>query len=387
MKRALMGIWVVVFGLTLAAGTARADEKTVEAKVEGRLQNDWMWGRGDDGLDRAFGRVQDGNEFRRARLGVRGTLYERIGFRVEYDFAGGETQFKDAYMEINELGSLGTLRMGHTKEPFSLEEMTPDLFTAFMERALPNVFVPSRNTGFVAFNCAGNRRMTWAAGVFRDTNNAGDGRTDGGAMSVTGRVTFLPWYDEKGRRLLHLGASYSFRNPVDDSVKYESKPELRLAPRYASTGTIRDVSHVNLFGVESALVNGPWWVQGEYMVNALKREDGGDNPVFSGYYVMGGYFLTGESKPYRTSSGVFDRLKPKSPLKKRGGRGAWEAVFRFSSLDLNDAGITGGTLRDYTLGLNWYLNPNARIAFNYLHADRDDIGQADFFVTRFHIDF
>ena len=52
--------------------------------------------------------------------------------------------------------------------------------------------------------------------------------------------------------------------------------------------------------------------------------------------------------------------------------GAWELAGRYSVIDLNDRlgfkdGIAGGDQTVYTAGLNWYVNRNVRVMFNYLH--------------------
>jgi phosphate-selective porin OprO/OprP len=39
---------------------------------------------------------------------------------------------------------------------------------------------------------------------------------------------------------------------------------------------------------------------------------------------------------------------------------------RVSYLDLNDKAIQGGQVFDITAGLNWFLNPNAKVQFNYV---------------------
>lgn len=95
---------------------------------------------------------------------------------------------------------------------------------------------------------------------------------------------------------------------------------------------------------------------------------------FDGYYVFASYFLTGEHRAYRPADGFFDMVKPKSNFAVLGdkkGWGAWEVALRFSNLDLSDGYARGGEEDNVTLGLNWYLNPNTKVMFNYIHAGID----------------
>ena len=140
---------------------------------------------------------------------------------------------------------------------------------------------------------------------------------------------------------------------------------------------------MDLVGTEAALVAGPFSLQGEYMT-AMTNTDDGTDPMFSGFYAMASYFLTGENRTYK--GGLFGRVKPKKNFG-AGGPGAWELAARYSHLDIADEAVEGGELDDITLGVNWYLNPNTRFMFNYVHAGLDTVGQSDTFQTRAQVDF
>ena len=99
---------------------------------------------------------------------------------------------------------------------------------------------------------------------------------------------------------------------------------------------------------------------------------------YQGGYVTAGYFLTGENRQYNRSNGAWDRqLVNEYAFLVDGdqgmmfGRGAWQVLGRYSYLDLEDKGINGGIINEGTVGLNWFLNPNAKIQFNYDLAYRD----------------
>jgi phosphate-selective porin OprO/OprP len=363
----------------------QTNDAAFELKIGGRINSDWaVLMSGDDDLEAAVGGLEEGAEFRRARLYLEGVLYDRVEFKAQYDFAGGDPAFKDVYLGLIDLPVVGGLRVGQFKEPFSLEEVTSSNYITFMERALLNALVPSRSTGFMTHHHAFDQRLAWAAGVFRDPDDFGDQSGDG-EWSFTGRLTGLPWYQDEGRSLLHLGGGYSYRKLNDETIRFSARPEVHLAPRFVDTGSFA-ADTANLWGGEAALVHGPFSLQGEYVhsaVDATMRA----NPDFDGYYVQASYFLTGEHRPYKTGEGVFDKVKPKRPFLFRdpGALGAWELALRYSDLDISDAGIRGGEIRDVTVGVNWYLNTNTRVMLNYVNGDPDGVGNADMFQMRFQV--
>src|SRR5262245_22256531 len=71
----------------------------------GRIQLDGAVINESNGLNddlRALGGDGQGNgvEFRRARIFFEGTVYERLFFKAQYDFAEGQPEFKDVYMGL-----------------------------------------------------------------------------------------------------------------------------------------------------------------------------------------------------------------------------------------------------------------------------------------------
>ena len=351
-------------------------EENLSLKIGGRLMADFAFFDEDDELSGAG--FDDGAEFRRARLYASGTFYDKITFKAQYEFTGGDVGARDLYIGLINLGSVDSLLFGHMFEPFGLEQLTSSKYITFLERALPvEAFVPGRNTGVRAWGV--EDRWSWDVGAFFDADDTGD--TTGDEINLTGRLTFLPYY-ESDTRLFHLGVGVTDRSPVDDGLRLRSRPEAHLSPRVVNTDFFA-AQELLIYNLEAALVRGPWSFQGEWYQASADTLSGAD-PDFDGFYVYGSYFLTGEHRSY--DGNHFGRTKPANPFGKGGG-GAWEVAVRFSSLDLSDAGVRGGEVDDVTLALNWYPLSNVRWMLNYVQSDIDGVGDVDVIQTRFHVDF
>lgn len=378
-------------GLNFQSG----DGKTFKGKIGGRIQYDIAGIEESDAVKSIAGNTDLSTEFRRARLYTSGEINEGVPvyYILQLDFAGGDYKFTDAYLGLKEIPYVGSVQFGQMYEPFSLEQLTSDNYVTLPERAAPiEAFSPARNVGGLVQNALFREQLTYAVGAFTDDEND---RVDGDAFEsntrVTARITGLPWYDEKsgGRRYLHLGVGGSVINPEDDLVRFRTRPEAHLAPRYVDTGSFpADMAYLG--NLEALITYGPFSLQSEYFQTWLDSSAASD-PTFNGFYVFGSWFLTGEHRPYKKSSGVVDRIKPIKNLSfAGGGPGAVELIARFSRVDLNDSGVKGGRLTDYTAGLGWYLNPNTRAIFNYIYADLHRDGQhghSHIWQTRFQVDF
>ncbi len=347
-------------------------------KLGGRIHADFAAIAVERALDALFpGGDGQGVELRRAYLYMSGELYERVIWKSQFDFAGSEVNAKDVYIGVKGLGFLGTAKVGHFKEPYSLEELTSDNYITFMERALPSVFNPSRNFGLGFSNAISDQRMTWAAGVFADTDGGAEAFSTRNRFNITGRVTGLPVYADEGRRLIHLGVAGGFQVRDDTEQRLRQRPEIHLAQRYLDTRNFHTDGN-RLLGVEVAAVCGPLHLASEWKQSWIDQV-GGKNLNVWGTYVSGGWFLTGESRPYKKSSGTWSRVKPANPFDPDGGKwGALELAARFSYLNLNSHNVRGGREANVSVGLNWYLYSNVRLMANYVYANVMSTGGESF---------
>ncbi len=371
--------------VTWNGGLAFQDDD-VKITIGGRIDVDNTFASGDSDAEDSVGNLEDGSEFRRTRLAMAGELYDKqIQWKAEYDFGGGEADFQDVYVQLNQLPVIDNVRVGYFKEPLGLEQTQSSKTVTFLERALPADLTPGRSTGIGTTQTFADKRVSLQAGVFRDgTDSFGDADGDGSA-AVTARLSGLALYQPDHQRLLHLGAAVSHRSLDDDMLRFRARPEAHQLQRFVDTGDF-EADGVDIYGLEAAFVEGPFSAQAEYIRADVDSGSTGD-PTFDGAYFYASYFLTGESRPYKKGAGALDRITPTEPFITKGetkGKGAWEIAARWSTLDLEDADVTGGELEDFTLGLNWYLSRNHRWMLNYVRAEMDESvdGNADIWLMR-----
>jgi len=380
-------------------------DKKFKLQIGGRIMVDFAFFNENDTFKASFleGDQKSGAEFRRARIFLAGLLYNRIGFKAQYEFAGGSPKFKNVYIQLVKLPGVGNFRVGNYKEPWSLENLTSSKYITFMERSLPNAFSRSQILGMGVFNHALDKRLTWNVGIFYDTDQDSPvsnfdirpGEWNGGF-----RITGLPWYQNKGRQLAHLGFSYIHEDQgKDGNFKVESLPEAHLTsfePVGVNLATDK-MEKINRYNFEAATVYGRFSLQFEYMLLNGDAPVGTPGVHYTGWYIHASYFITGEHRKYKTKSGKFARVSPRQNFGE-GGWGAWQVALRYSTLDLNDdnsaAAYLGGEMDNITVGLNWHLNPNTRFMFNYVHSMVDSgavpsasAGNLNIFQARFQIDF
>jgi len=384
-----------------------ADER-FRVHVGGRTQFDGVWIADTDNLAGAGG-AGDGDavDFRRARLRVDGTMYDFIEWAVEYDFVNSVNDNvglqpanevnvvnvpapTDLWFNIARVPVFGNVRIGNMKEPLGFEHQISSRFLEFMERSyVQDVFTGAFNNGFspgvMLWNTFAGERGTWHTGVFKNTVNVFAFNVGDGEYAWTSRLTYLLRDEDEGADLLHVGVSGSIRDPDNDLLRYRTRMSVRngpgaINPVIADTGLFFADTQ-NILGAELAWNRGPLCVQAEYMGGWNEDSVGGFGPFLGVplgttyvdcWYAEALWFLTGEHRSYEHERGAFGRVIPNENFDFRGGCGAWQIGARYQRLNLNRDGLVGGIVEDVTIGLNWFLNPNLKLQWNYVATWRDN---------------
>ncbi len=350
------------------------------------------------------------------------------------------------------------IHIGSYFEPFSLEFTASSRFRDFIERAMAvEAIAPSRHLG-AAIGAYGDN-WTAKGGIFttsfEDLNTnpavgappligiparAGWVPTGGGQyFDLTGRLTYAPIMTEHD--LLHVGVSGRYHQPnsatglsddrvlrIGNRIRSEAyilnqgllgTPDLSCGtvalPGWTSAAAAHCVNNVQSFGVELSAAHGPFSLQAEYLGQQVNRNTtnialarlagafapGGASHYFSGFYLYGQWYLTGEERAaaYDVTNKLganFNQITIKHPMS-AGGFGAVGVAARYSALNLNsgpysgsslynmlayttliapnpvaasyigNAGVVGGRQQNVTLGLNWYPDNGFHFQFNWVH--------------------
>lgn len=362
-----------------------------KGRIGGRILFDYTAGRVGDDVEPQIGSMEDGTEFRQAWVFTDGSLYD-IGYKFQIGMEGAP-DIKSMFLEFPSPVPRSKIKVGKFKEDLSLAELTSAKYLTFMARPMLTEFAGGRDLGIRLGGDAGGGDLNYGIGFYRDKTDDALGTSQGdGDYKGTGRVAYVPWNEDGGRKLLHIGTSGSISSlDASEASREAHEPEVHLAPDFVDTNSLNADGSARL-GLEFAQVYNSFSVQTEYLQKRYNRV-GGSNPVFDSWYVFGSYFLTGEHRSY--GGGSFSRVSPNENFRagEGGGSGAWEIAARYSTMTLNDD-VVGGEMRNLTLGVNWYLNPSTRIMANYVLANVDDAvgrtgtdGGGNFFSLRFQIDF
>jgi len=346
-----------------------------ELKLRGVAQADYRGFVDDDALP-----LNDTFLWRRVRPTLEGQLGPLLAFRLTPEFAGDSATIVDAYLDLR-FDPRYTLRVGKMKGPVGLERMQSAGALALVERGFPTELAPNRDLGAQLQGELAAGRVGYAAGVF---NGAPDGRdaptTDAdNNLELAARVFFEPWRND-ANALSGLGFGLA------GSAGEKDGSGNAFLPRYRTPGQNVFFAYRNAVAAHGEHVR--WTPQAYWYRNAfglqaeyIESEQEVLLPGIAGartelahqaWQLTGSWVVTGEDAGYR---GV---ARPQRPFALGSdGWGAFELVARYGELDVDDDSFplyadpnsAATRSRAWGLGLNWYLTPNLKLAFNHTRAD------------------
>jgi phosphate-selective porin OprO and OprP len=366
------------FGVETADGSERF-------RIRGRVQLDAAiadWG---DDIPTVARQSHDFPDYgvilRRVRLGALGIMREKFEWQLEADFSENEVDLANVYMAyLMDHGA--RLAFGYFKEPFGMEYATSSRYITFIERSLAaDAYKVNREPGIMYETIKPNWYM--GVGLFGRGIDYNREVEEGWALSWRG--SFAPYL--QGNDFVHLGAGINYReNALDKGldeylpVRLRAREGVRaIDARLIGRDDIEGVENFTRYNLEFAAGRGPWWTQAEYYRVELDLDaERGDvrtdatSLTLDGWHLYTGYFLTGESKPYRAFSGDFGQLRPNANFSPANGTwGAFELALGYSTADSREHSRPprGQKGERWVLGLNWYLTPEVLTRFNVIYHD------------------
>jgi phosphate-selective porin OprO/OprP len=386
--------------------------------------------------DRDTASIADGFELRRARLGFAGYVWKDFKYNFLFN-AVGSAPIADEFWVNYDANPKVQVQLGRFKQPFSLEQLTSSNAIDFAERSYNDQNgVPAKKLG-AQVHGEPKKGFTYAASVFQEgfneiTAEDGEGKRYAGRLTaniaelanindtvlhfgiagVGGDYTLRPGQSSQtssgasnqtraivsGFRTMNRGLSNVYRARIG-GVDLNCGSSPNVCDRTGKPSEFGVNVDGSLFGWETSLARGPLKVQGEYVVNDLDATNAIDvDETVRGkvktFYVQAVWNLTGEKWASAYKGGKFGGLKPNNNFSSGGGWGAWQLGVRYSEVDASDLIVTGddstlesganpnaraGRMNEkfesYGIGLNWLLNPNARVMFEYTRTNFGGVTQ------------
>ena len=351
--------------------------------------------------------VNDQFLIRRARLTLDGTFFKWADFRFSPDFAGSTLRLYDAFADLHYF-DYAALQAGKFRVPISLERYQSATNLAFIERGYPAETAPNRDVGIMLhgqIGYPGYKAQYTVQPTFKDFLSyelmVYDGTRDNQAVQnsdsdkdnnkeVAARLFTHPFLHSgsPGIEGMGFGVAGTWGRP-----KYNNMPSL------VSVGQNNIVTYIG--GSNNVLATGdsyriypqmywyygPFGLLGEYVISTQQLQ---------GAYVQSGKVKTAESRmqneawQIQTSYVVtgekasFYGVKPAKNFDPfNGAWGALQVAARWTELNIGDSIFQNyGTQKapvyvysdprqsvsqasTWSLGMNWFLNTNVKIALNY----------------------
>lgn len=356
------------------------------------------------------------NQFivRRARVYASGTLWKYIDFRFMPDFGLVDAQnlrntaiIADAWLNFKAIPEV-QVQVGKYKPPLGLEMLQSDQNTVFMERSATTQLQPSRALGVQVHGLLFDDELSYAVGVFSESPNNYTQTVDTTlGYGIAARLFARPFVNDADELSgLGFGVAGSYANDFDPSASgnnaisnglnsYASDTGVTFFNWQSGTGSPTRDGAIYRIIPQGFYYYGPFGIQAEYILQSQGVElvgAGATNPQIRdtswGWQTTLSYNLTGEDNSFDslTPKNNFDFFQTDDP----DAVGLWQIAFRADQLQLdedlfqrlpgstttttlvngntsNNARTNARGFNSYSLGFNWYLNPNIRAYANFVY--------------------
>jgi len=372
---------------------------------------------------------------RRLRPTIEGTVFEKYDFRFTPEFGGNsvlsDSGIVDAYVDARFTPEL-QLRVGKFKPYVGLERLQSAADIKFVERSyVTNALLPNRDIGASLHGNLLGGKLSYGLGIFNGVADGGDNTTSSdinNAKDFAARLFAIPFKDSDsplaglgfgiaatygdvtgktqdtvGASVTELTSGYKTEGQqtffrYNDSSVLISGPALSQSANAPGTDWLVHADGKRYrIAPQANYYYGPLGVTAEYArvsqgvsIGSLNSNQTTLN--HEAWEIGASYLMTGEDA-------AFKGVKPKRDFDiNSGGWGAWELVARYSEINLDDKTFTFGTTngvnaatnvahwlyadphissksaQTWTIGANWYLNPEVKFALNYVQTTFDGGG-------------
>jgi phosphate-selective porin OprO and OprP len=337
-------------------------------------------------------------QLHRNRIGVKGTIFQKIDYEVERELTEHELsdkdlllgytakpQWKDVNVNVKYMKK-SQIQLGKFKVPFGLDELTSVSQNDFVYRSLGATYLdPGRDVGAMAHGSFFKRGLTYAAGVFRnDGDNARSKKVQGGDQTVAARVTVAPFRRAGIAGDFNVGSAFAVSSLSDDPYLPNGLRGRTILTQDTFFQPVYVKGHRTRWEADIDWTAGPASARAEYtwVADGRSRQGFGDQDLpdarARSWYVGGTWILTGQLKKRPLGAGR-ELLW--------GGFGAVELAGRYERLWFDSAGgadvdlpsrtpraanILGSGDRALTLGVNWVLNRWIKLQFNGIREQVED---------------
>lgn len=352
-KLSLQALLPLILVMAVSTIAAKSSDNELQYKLTGRMLMD-------GGVyfknPNHFG---NGTEFNDLRIGA-DVVYQNWKLKLGVGYVGNKVAIKDAFLTYS-FNENHSVQIGQFFEPFSMEMLCSTFDFRFNQS--PGAVLALTNSRRMGVAYSYNTKHYYLCGGLFGDNDLSNMKNVSQGYAIDARFVYRPLYEEG--RLVHIGVAAIRRTPDGALSDEETKDMFIYKSPGVSTIDHRDLLLANVdnaksqfkLGTELLIYYHKFLLQSEYIRASVDRKNGFANYTAQGAYAQCSFLLIGHNYLYDNETACPGRPDGRS----------LELCTRFNYLTLNDraAGVEGGMQKDFSVGLNYYMNKHVAFKLNY----------------------